>query len=288
MKFKQLSQYKTLGVINMTPNSFSDHGVSLNPEHFTTQLTSFLKDPTIIIDVGFESTAPMNSAITFEEELKRFDNFLLASKPFSFKDRFVSFDTYKVESFKIMSEKFLAIHPGAYVIFNDVSGVLNTELIELLKTFSKTFKDRNFYYIYTFSHIPSRDLTLKHMSFADENIDVIMSAAQSFIKAYECFKSFQMEDQLILDAGFGFSKTYDQNWALIDHYGDLIKTIHKTHPEITNPHLVGLSKKSFLKKKLGGDCTNEELENLHIQCLKSIQKQTSNKLLFRMHNPFIL
>lgn len=284
MKFKNLSQYKKLGVINMTPNSFSDHGASLNPDHFTQQLTAFLSDPTVIVDVGFESTAPMNAAISFEEELKRFENFLLSSKSFSFKDRFISFDTYKLENFKVMSERFMAIHPEAHIIFNDVSGVVTPELMEILKI----FKGLNFYYIYTFSHIPSRDLTLKHMNYVNENEDVIHAAAESFIAVYDSFKSFQLEDYLILDCGFGFSKTYDQNWTLIHQYGDLIKKIHKARPGMTNPHLIGLSKKSFLKKKLGGAASVDELEALHLECLKLIQKQSTHKLLFRMHNPFIL
>ena len=86
-----LLNYKTLGVINRTPNSFSDHGASLNPNFFDTQLKSFLEDPSVIIDIGFESTAPMNRPISESEELDRFNNFLEASKNYSFANRFISF-----------------------------------------------------------------------------------------------------------------------------------------------------------------------------------------------------
>ena len=268
----------------MTPNSFSDHGASLKPEHFSQQLNSFLADPTIIIDVGFESTAPMNQAISFEEELARFELFLTASKDYSFINRFISFDTYKIQNFKIMREKFLAIHPKAHVIFNDVSGVLNEELKELLRS----IHDEEFYYIYTFSHIPSRDLTLKHINYINESQDVIEACAEKMIQAYEWFKLINREEHLILDAGFGFSKTYEQNWELMNRYGDLTQLLQQTNPEITNPHLIGLSKKSFLKKFLGTEGPTEELEDLHLKCLKKIQAQTNLPLLFRMHNPHIL
>jgi dihydropteroate synthase len=277
-----LLKYKMLGVINRTPNSFSDHGLSLHPEYFEAQIQSMLSDERVIIDVGFESTAPMNVAISFEEELDRFYSFLEASKKYSFKERFISFDTYKVQNFLIMSEAFLKIHPKAFVIFNDVSGVLDEELkVELIK-----FRGMNFYYIYTFSHIPERAQTLNHMKFLDEKSDIIEQTAQSFIHAHAWFKSFHMHEQLILDPGFGFSKTYEQNWRLIDSFELLDSKL-----PFYNTVLVGLSKKSFLKKKLSsqdGFQDEKKLEELHKKCIRHIQKSTTKPLLFRVHDPKIL
>ena len=106
----------------------------------------------MIIDVGFESTAPMNSPVESAIELERFHDFLNASKEFSFKDRFISFDTYRPQSFRVMAREFKKIHPEALVIFNDVSGVLDSELRSCLEE----FRGQKFYYIYTFSHIPER------------------------------------------------------------------------------------------------------------------------------------
>jgi len=120
-----LSKYKTLGVINRTPNSFSDHGASLHPDHFDSQLKSFLADPSVIVDIGFESTAPMNQAISDQEEFARFLSFLEASKEYSFADKFISFDTYKVKNFLLIADEFQKIHPLAHFIFNDISGVLD-------------------------------------------------------------------------------------------------------------------------------------------------------------------
>lgn len=274
----KLSEFKKLGVINRTPNSFSDQGLSLNPVHFESQLKSFLEDPTVIVDIGFESTAPMNQAVSAHEEFSRFESFLEASKNFSFEDQFVSFDTYKVQNFLSMARAFRALHPKAHFIFNDVSGVLDSELKEALLK----FKAEDFYYIYTFAHIPARDQVLDHMKFVRPEMDVIDEASKSFNKAYNWFKSFQMEDNLILDPGFGFSKTFEQNWQLINRWSELES---KTHLDI--PMLVGLSKKSFLKKALETH-PGLDLEGLHKKCIQDIQKASKGNLLFRVHDPKIM
>lgn len=274
----KLSNYKTLGVINRTPNSFSDHGKSLNPQHFETQLQSFLDMDSVIIDIGFESTAPMNQAISEEEELARFESFLEASKGFSFENKFISFDTYKIKNFQKMVESFRKLHPKAHYIFNDVSGVLDDELKETLLK----FKDQNFYYIYTFSHIPGRGKVLEHMKYVHAESDVISEVAEGFIHAYNWFKSFQMADKLILDPGFGFSKTFEQNWELINKWSEL-----EAKTNLDTSMLVGLSKKSFLKNALL-DHPGLELEGLHKKCIQDIQKASKGNLLFRVHDPKIL
>ncbi len=277
-----LSNYKTLGVINRTPNSFSDAGASLNSSFFDSQLKSFLEDPTVIIDIGFESTAPMNSPISESKEIGRFRDFLEASKNYSFADRFISFDTYKVKNFQQMVFEFQNIHPKAFFIFNDVSGVLNEELKEALRE----FKHKKFYYIYNYSHIPDRSHVLDHMKYALPELDILQSSSNAFREAYNWFKSFKMESQLILDPGFGFSKTYEQNWQLINQFSKL-----EILKELDVPVLVGLSKKSFLKKAL--EISNEsdlsrDVEDLHKKCITLIQKSAVKKLLFRVHNPSIM
>jgi dihydropteroate synthase len=277
----KLSQYKTLGVINRTPNSFSDQGLSLNPDHFEKQLSEFLKDKSIIIDVGFESTAPMNKAVSFTEEIARFDLFLEATKHFSFEDRFISFDTYKVLNFKYMAHEFKKIHPKSKFIFNDVSGILDNDLKEVLVN----FRGEDFYYIYTFSHIPERSKTLEHMNFLDNETDIIEATASHFKAAYNWFKGIGMEHQLIFDPGFGFSKTFEQNWTLINHFSKLEESLLEM--KLTNPIVIGLSKKSFLKRALNSEVSTE-IEALHQKCIKSMKLNSVLNLLFRVHDPKIL
>ena len=279
-----LQNFKTLGVINRTPNSFSDHGASLNPDFFKTQITTFLNDPTVIIDVGFESTAPMNSPVESVIELERFHDFLNASKEFSFKDRFISFDTYRPQSFRVMAREFKKIHPEALVIFNDVSGVLDSELRSCLEE----FRGQKFYYIYTFSHIPERSRVLEHMKFLDDKKDIIEQTSAAFFRAQKWFDDLGMKDQIIYDPGFGFSKTYEQNWKLIDSFNDLSLALI----DLKAPVLIGLSKKSFLKKALGPEVSADlaQLERLHHDCIVKIQGSNPGylPLLFRVHDLDVL
>lgn len=273
-----------MGVINRTPNSFSDHGKSLSEAFFKEQLQSFLNDPTVIIDVGFESTAPMNKAVSLEEEKLRFLDFLEASKDFSFKDRYVSFDTYKISNFRFMTESFKKLHPEARFIFNDVSGVLGPELLNLLAH----FKGRDFYYIYTFSHIPSRDQVLDHMNFINEESDILSETIESFIKASRWFHSIGMKDQLLLDPGFGFSKTYEQNWRLIEEFSLLQEKL--LEEKITSALVIGLSKKSFLRKFIekSHPASTEALESLHFKIIREMIEQKKTPQLFRVHDPGIV
>lgn len=277
-----------MGVINRTPNSFSDHGASLNSDFFKTQIESFLNDPTVIVDVGFESTAPMNKAISSELELERFYDFLNASKEFSFKDRFISFDTYRPLNFQLMAREFSKIHPHAKFIFNDVSGVLDEELSSVLEEFT----GEDFYYIYTFSHIPDRSLVLDHMKFVQEEADIIKEVSTAFLEAFLWFKKRKMETKVIFDPGFGFSKTFDQNWSLINSYSQLDQTLREKG--FNSPILIGLSKKSFLKKALahtlehGSEVDSLALECLHHDCLQKIKASSTLPLLFRVHDLSVL
>lgn len=269
----------------MTPNSFSDQGKSLESSVLRQQLQDYLSRPLVIPDIGFESTAPMNNAITAEEEWSRFEQFLKLTQGMDFKDRPVSFDTYRVDNFLRMRETFLKTFGQRTVFFNDVSGSLDEQLLRALKDSGNS--DRLFY-IYTFSHIPSRDQTLNHMTFRTQE-DVIEACLKSFKKAYAVFKEIGRQDRLILDPGFGFSKSYEQNWELLNSFEQVLNGLMCAG--IRNPVLVGLSKKSFLRKALKTDSFSES-EHLHFKCLVDLmglaQKIQYPSLLFRVHDPGIV
>jgi dihydropteroate synthase len=93
-----------MGVINRTPNSFSDQGFNLQDEHFYHSLNELLKRPSFMIDVGFESTAPMNQAISLQEEWDRFLLFFEKIKDVNLDERVLSLDTYKISNAKKMIE----------------------------------------------------------------------------------------------------------------------------------------------------------------------------------------
>lgn len=280
-EMEDLLKYHSLGVINRTPNSFSDSGRSLNSNYFDQQLQAFLDDPKVIIDIGFESTAPMNQSISSSLEWERFDLFLEAVKKFDLNNKIVSFDTYKVANFLRMHKAFNALYPEAQFIFNDVSGVLDNELKEALVS----LKGLKFYYIYTFTHIPERSLVCDHMNFLNESSDIILQCKNAFLKAVTFFRELGMESQLLLDPGFGFSKTFDQNWKLINSFGEFSTGL--LNLGIMNPIVIGLSKKSFLKKAINSSEV-DLLEKIHGECLKKMKQATHHQLLFRVHDIQVL
>lgn len=254
----------------MTPNSFSERGIS--------RLQSFLDRPEVIIDVGFESTAPMNKPISAEEEMERFENFLVLSKNFQFEGRVLSFDTYRPLNFLTMKKRFSDVHQNCRFIFNDVSGVIDDDLMGAMKT------DGDFLFVYSCAHIPSRDRVHDHMSFLTDD-DAVADCLESFKQAWGRFKQEQLTERLILDPGFGFSKSYDQNWSLINRFNELVSGL--VNAGIDAPLLIGLSKKSFLRKALKTE-SFEESEHLHFKCMVDLLKTKALPLLFRVHNPEIV
>lgn len=283
MKFTH-SNYKLLGVINRTPNSFSCTGFSLIKDHLFSQLK--LHDRfSAISDLGFESTAPMNQAITREEELSRFFEFLNLTKSHDFSGKIVSFDTYRPSSFLVMSRAFLSVHPRVEgFIFNDVSGVLDEELKQILLEAKRHFK-KEIFYVYSFCFVPNRKEVLKHNKMLRPGDSIIEECVESFKKAANYLEDVIDEKHLILDPGFGFSKTYEQNWELIYRFSYFLQEMEKA--KLKNTLLIGLSKKSFLRAKLGTK-NPEETEELHQFLLKKMIGMSSRNLLLRVHNPALL
>lgn len=283
MKFTH-SNYKLLGVINRTPNSFSCTGFSLIKDHLFSQLA--LHDRFLAIsDLGFESTAPMNQAITQDEELSRFFEFLNLTRSHDFAGKIVSFDTYRPSSFLVMSRAFLSVHPRVQgFIFNDVSGVLDEELKSVLREASRTLK-KEIYYVYSFCFVTNRKEVLKHNKLLRPGASIVEACVESFKKAVEYLEEVIDSDHLILDPGFGFSKTYEQNWELINRFSYLLKEMEKA--KLKNSLLIGLSKKSFLRAKLGTK-NPEETEILHQFLLKKMVGMSSRNLLLRVHDPALL
>lgn len=261
----------------MTPNSFSDSGYSLSPDHLSQQLSFFLSRKDLIPDIGFESTAPMNSPITAQEERERFNAFLELSKNFSFNDKLISFDTYRVDNFLYMAHKWREVHPQAQFIFNDISGVLDHDLKQALK-------EEKFYYVYTFSHIPDRLHVHDHMKHLSTE-DIVEQTLQAFRRSHDFFIQNNKSEFLILDPGFGFSKTFEQNWQLLNNLWSIVKVLKKE--QLNHPLLIGLSKKSFLRKALKTESFSES-EFLHFKCLVDLMQIQDHHLLFRVHDPRIV
>lgn len=94
----------TMGVINLTPNSFSDGGKFLELESLISTVESFKQYPDLIFDFGFESTAPMNKAIDAMIEKSRMMSFLNQISQIDLSNRWISIDTYQLSNFLFCME----------------------------------------------------------------------------------------------------------------------------------------------------------------------------------------
>jgi dihydropteroate synthase len=272
-----------LGVINLTPNSFSDGGIHLDQSKLLSTLNHFLSIENLIIDIGFESTAPMNQAITGDEEKKRFDNFLLFLKQHhELPLKKLSIDTYRPENFVYFYQEIKKLFPEIKIMMNDVSGVLDEGLANMLSELADVD------YIFTCTRIPDRTVVLDHMSFLQDREDNIVDECfMRFSKAHQWFTERNLLARVFFDPGFGFSKSYTENWNLINGFSQLVSFLDKK--DMTRPWVIGISKKSFLRKKCEQSANNQALqsavEELHQTLLRQFLKQTKSDIIFRVHDP---
>ena len=278
---KPFTQLNTLGVINITPDSFSDQTRYNDKLNLEQVLKNFKNYPDLVFDFGFESTAPMNTPIAIQAERDRFDHFFHFLKDFDLNGCWISFDTYNIENFRYFESQFKERYQSCHYIFNDVSGQLDQELEEFLKI---KVQSSDFYYLHNFTYLPDRTNVQSHMDYViADNISI--AAVEHFKAAYKWFQDIGFDQRLIFDLGFGFSKSYEQNWQLIHEVPKIVNNLKKVG--IDKPWVMGISKKSFLKKASLSN-TEIELETLHLQVITAWMQKNCGHLLFRVHDPGIV
>ncbi len=217
-----------MGVINITPDSFSDGGQNLTPQKVLSNCLKMTKLGVDCFDFGAESTAPFNEKISIDSELNRFEeNLFPVLEEILHLNKTISIDTYKPEIFREVASRVYKINSKAQLIWNDVSGSVDDSLKETLKEYPRCT------YVLSHNLAPSRFLTSDHMNYLEEDLDL-----KSFFE--RGVQSLSFHQEVFLDPCFGFSKTFDQNWELIQKLPDLVKSFDKGW-------VLGVSKKSFLK-----------------------------------------
>ena len=215
-------------ILNVTPDSFSDGGKFLSVDEALRQAEKLVAGGADIIDIGGESTRPNAQRVSSDEETGRVVPVIEAIvKRF---DIPVSIDTNKSS----VAEN--AVNAGAEII-NDVSGLRFDERIGEIAAEHKT------------------GLVLMHLRGTFETMhklapveNIFGEISEGFHQSIERARNFGVKnEQIALDVGIGFSKTFEQNLELIAKLGKLIVEF----PEF--PMLVGASRKSFVGKILGAN-----------------------------------
>lgn len=263
-----MTNLKMMGVINITPNSFSGDSVSLTPQILATKLLTLHETP--ILDFGAESTAPMNASISADEELARFSPYL---DQILSCEKVVCIDTYHPETISFFQkewEKRLKKNP---LVWNDVSGKWDDEVERFLKVAGP--------YSYVFSHnlAPTRSESGSHMKFTQDQ----MSPEEFFQSLLHYFRPYA-RSRVVLDPCFGFSKTYEQNWEVIERFGELQRLL--AHER----WLFGISRKSFLRQKYGLTNSVEDrdfLDQRHTDEVRRLSSGWSGEVWIRTHRPLL-
>jgi dihydropteroate synthase len=213
-----------MGVINITPDSFSDGGDFLNPAEAIAHALQLVADGANIIDLGGESTRPGALRVKLEEEQSRVlpvIKALLENSEFQKSGAVLSIDTMNAQTAA------LAVAAGAKIV-NDVSGGLADEQM------FAALKDLDCKYI--ISHWRGFSETMDSMNnYTSVAKDVAQELTERVAKAEAAGIS---RDRLIIDPGLGFAKDIAQNWHLVARLDELEK--------LELPILVGASRKRFI------------------------------------------
>lgn len=201
-----------MGILNVTPDSFSDGGEFINPDKALWHAEEMIAQGAAIIDVGGESTRPGHSQISDEEEIERVVGVIEALKA-----RFdipVSIDTYKS---KVAKE---AISAGADLV-NDIWGFLADDKMAALVAQKEV--------ACCLMHNRKEKVYQNYLEDVKKDLEkCIIIAKNAGVK----------DDRIILDPGVGFAKSYQQNLQII-HRLEILK-------ELGYPLLLGTSRKSVV------------------------------------------
>ncbi len=241
-KMIDLSIPKLMGILNVTPDSFSDGGKFNSDKNALFQVEKMIFEGAEIIDIGPQSTRPNADFLEAKEEIQRLGNIISKIRK-EFPEILISVDTFWSESVKF------AANEGVDLI-NDISAGQFDE--NMFQTVAETGLP------YVLMHLNPDYKTMHEKILYD---DITVSVNKFFSEKIEILLSLGVKD-IILDPGFGFGKTVENQHQLLDEmqfiaFGKF-------------PVLIGISRKSFIYKPLGKSPLeiNKETQNLHLKVLE--------------------
>ncbi len=217
-----------MGVLNVTPDSFSDGGLYEKPEDALGRAVQMYEEGAEIIDIGGESTRPGSERVSAEEELRRVLPVLKLVRK-ELPDAWISIDTYKSEVARACLEE------GADII-NDISGgTFDENMFGIVSQYNCP---------YVINHIKGRPETWKTEPIVYEDVvGEIKTWLEDRVKKL-LETDYRREENLILDPGIGFGKLPEHNVEILRRFEEL-RILGK-------PLMVGVSRKSFVGLILEG------------------------------------
>ena len=211
---------KIMGILNITPNSFSDGGEFLEIDKAMNHAIDMIEHGAEIIDIGAQSTKPNADLVDVVYEIEHVAPIVTALKT-AYPHIELSVDTMSVACAKS------ALESGADII-NDVSFLGNDEFVSLCKKFDKKL---------VIMHAKGNSKTMDSLTSYENVVDeVFKEIAHKTARA----KSLGLnEDNIIIDVGFGFAKNVEQNFTLLKRINEF--------KSMGYPVLAGVSRKRFLQ-----------------------------------------
>jgi len=237
-----LSSPKIMGILNLTPDSFSDGGKFNNEKAALQHAEKILKDGGEIIDIGPQSTRPNAEFLSSDEEIRRMGTVISEIKK-EFPEALISLDTFYAETVRF------GFNEGIDLV-NDISGGQFDE--KMFDVIARTKLP------YILMHVNPSYKTMHNKVNFD---DITLNVNQYFTKKTNELLQKGIKD-IILDPGFGFGKTVEDQMKMIGEVEFLGFDKY--------PLLIGISRKSFIYKPLGKDPLdiNEETQKLHLKVLQ--------------------
>ncbi len=242
-----------MGILNATPNSFSDGGDFFDPQTAIERAHQMAQEGATIIDIGAESSNPKADLITAEEEISRL---IPVVKPLV-KDlpALISIDTYHPETMKAM------VDLGVDII-NDINGFRNPASINAVKN-----SNVGLVVMHLDNPIESMHIETKHN-------DITHSIAQFFLDQVEHLSDHNIHpNRILLDPGFGFGKTTEEQIELLQQLERLTA--------LPYPIFIGLSRKRLIGHLTNVDVAKERTIGNVASALWCLQKGAK---IFRVHD----
>ena len=230
-KLIDLSTPKVMGILNVTPNSFYDGGKYHNETEILKQAEKMLSEGAGFIDIGAYSSKPNAEFVSEEEEISRILPIVKAVAK-QFPEALLSIDTFRSKVAAICIEN------GAAII-NDISaGNLDDAMLETVGKLNVP---------YIMMHMKGTPNTMQSLTQYD---NIVKEMLFYFSEKVNLARTFGIND-IIIDPGFGFAKTLDQNYEVLQK-SELFKMLEL-------PILIGISRKSMIYKML--QTSAEEAQN---------------------------
>lgn len=238
-----LSKPRVMTIINITPDSFYDGSRCFTEEQIERKVLAALDEGADMFDVGGYSSRPNADDVPINEEIRRIARAMKVIRRVA-PSTAVSIDSFRAEVIRRTVEEF------GDCIVNDISaGELDPTMVETVAELRLP---------YVAMHMRGTPTTMQKMS---SYSDVVEDVRKYFLRKIEQLREAGIED-IVVDAGFGFAKSLDQNY-------ELMRGLHRL-TDLGVPLLVGISRKSMIYQLLG--CTPDKALNgttaLHMEALR--------------------